>query len=121
MQQRHWVALAAALGLTAVAFGAFAAHGLDAGGDSRAAQWLATGSHYQMVHAVAIIAAIAWGRERGILPAALWVVGAILFPGSLYALALGAPKAVAALAPVGGMALLLGWAALAWQALKAPR
>ena len=120
MQQRHWVALAAALGLTAVAFGAFAAHGLDAGGDARAAQWLATGSHYQLVHAVAIVAVLAWDRE-GTLPAALWAVGAILFPGSLYALALGAPKAVAALAPVGGSALLLGWAALAWQALKAPR
>lgn len=111
MQQRHWIALAAVLGLTAVAFGAFGAHGLQAGGDARAAQWLATGSHYQMVHAVAIVA----------LPAALWTVGAILFPGSLYALAFGAPKAVAALAPVGGMTLLLGWASLAWRAFKAPR
>lgn len=120
MQQRHWIALAAALGLTAVAFGAFAAHGLEAGGDARAAQWLATGSHYQLVHAVAIVAVIAWGRQ-GALPAALWTVGAILFPGSLYALAFGAPKAVAALAPVGGMVLLLGWASLAWRAFKAPR
>ncbi|MFO1048021.1 MAG: DUF423 domain-containing protein [Geminicoccaceae bacterium] len=120
MQQRHWIALAAALGLMGVAFGAFGAHGLEAGGDARAAQWLATGSHYQLVHAAAILAAIAWGRQ-GVLPAALWAVGAILFPGSLYALALGAPKAVAALAPAGGMALLLGWASLGWQALRAPR
>jgi uncharacterized membrane protein YgdD (TMEM256/DUF423 family) len=42
-----------------------------------------------------------------------------LFPGSLYALALGAPGIVAALAPIGGMSLILGWAALAWTALTA--
>ena len=116
MQDRHWVALAAGLGLVAVAFGAFAAHGL---GDSRAAQWVETGSRYQMVHAVAILAAIAWRGGRS-AATALWAIGAVLFPGSLYALALGAPPAAATLAPVGGAALLLGWAALAWQALKSP-
>jgi uncharacterized membrane protein YgdD (TMEM256/DUF423 family) len=119
VQERHWVALAAALGLVAVGFGAFAAHALEAAGASRAAQWVETGSRYQLTHAVAILAAVAWRGGRS-LAAALWSAGAILFPGSLYALALGAPAATAMLAPVGGSALLLGWAALVWQALRDP-
>ena len=119
MQDRHWVALAAALGLVAVGFGAFAAHGLEAAGDPRAAGWVETGSHYQLAHAVAIIAGVAWRGSRS-LPALLWAIGSIVFPGSLYALALGAPPAMAMLAPIGGAALLLGWAALFWQALRDP-
>jgi uncharacterized membrane protein YgdD (TMEM256/DUF423 family) len=95
MRERHWVALAAGLGFMAVAFGAFAAHGFDAAGDERAARLVEIGSRYQLVHAVAMLAVMAW--------------------------ALGAPPAVATLAPVGGGALLLGWAALAWHALKGVR
>jgi uncharacterized membrane protein YgdD (TMEM256/DUF423 family) len=120
MRERHWVALAAGFGFVAVAFGAFAAHGFDAAGDERAARLVETGSRYQLLHAVAMLAAVAWVRERP--PAvAWWAVGTLLFPCSLYALALGAPPAVATLAPVGGGALLLGWAALAWHALKGVR
>ncbi|MGD9508690.1 MAG: DUF423 domain-containing protein [Geminicoccaceae bacterium] len=117
MQGRHGVALAAALGLVAVGFGAFAAHGLEAAGDSRAALWVETGSRYQLAHAVAIIAVIAW-RGASSLVVPLWASGTVLFSGSLYALALGAPPGMAMFAPVGGAALLLGWAALIWQALR---
>ena len=44
--------------------------------------------------------------------------GIVLFSGSIYALAFGAPRVVGAVTPVGGSALLLGWAALAWQAFR---
>lgn len=119
MQERYWVALAAALGLVAVGFGAFGAHGLAVAGDPRAVQWVETGSHYQLAHAVAIVAVVAWRGGRS-LAALLWAVGSVLFPGSLYALALGAPPAATMLAPVGGTMLMLGWAALLWQAVRDP-
>lgn len=110
----------AVLGLVAVAAGAFAAHGLEARGDARAADLVETASRYQVWHALAILAYVALGAPRR-LPLLLWAAGAVVFPGSLYALALGAPSVIAAAAPVGGTALIGGWAALAWFAFTSPR
>lgn len=118
MQGRGWMAGAALLGLVAVAMGAFAAHGLEGRGDPRAAIWVEKGSRYQMWHALAMLAYLATGLQPR-LPLLFWALGAVLFPGSLYALALGAPAAAAMPAPVGGAAFLAGWATLAWVALKA--
>ena len=56
MKERGWVGLAAVLGLVAVAAGAFAAHGLEAQGDGRAAAWVEKGSRHQMWHALAMLA-----------------------------------------------------------------
>lgn len=120
MRHRGWVGLAGLLGLVAVAAGAFATHGLEARGDARAAGLVATAAQYQAWHALAMLAYVALGAPQR-LPLVLWAVGAVVFPGSLYALALGAPGALAAAAPVGGTALIGGWAALAWIVLRAPR
>lgn len=117
MARRAWVGMAAILGLVAVAAGAFAAHGLEARGDLRAAGWVDTGARHQMWHALAILAYVALGRASA-LPLWLWAVGTILFASSLYALALGAPTVVAMIAPIGGTAMIAGWAALAWSILK---
>lgn len=117
MQDRVWVGLAALFGLTAVAAGAFAAHGLQAQGDVRAAELVETASRYQMWHALAMLAYLAYGRGNR-LPVWSWSAGIVLFSFSLYALALGAPRPVGVITPVGGSALLLGWAALAWQAFR---
>lgn len=103
------ILLAALNGFLAVAFGAFAAHGLA---DAQAKAWAATGAHYQGLHALAMLAAAGVARAGG-GPArfAVWafLLGVLCFSGSLYALAFGAPRLVAALAPIGGGALLLGW------------
>ena len=118
MRERAWLAVAAGLGFMAVAAGAFGAHGLEAAGNARGAGLVETGSRYQMWHALALLACLAGMRP----PRAvrwLWAVGAVLFPVSLYALALGAPPATGLITPVGGTALLLGWAVLAWHALRA--
>lgn len=116
-QGRGWVVTAALLAFLAVAAGAFAAHGLESQGDPRAIALVEKGSHYQMAHALAMLAYLALGWPQR-LPLLLWAAGAVLFPGSLYALALGAPPAAAILAPIGGTAFLAGWLALAWVALK---
>jgi uncharacterized membrane protein YgdD (TMEM256/DUF423 family) len=62
------------------------------------------------------------GVERGALAAAsaLIAAGVVVFCGSLYALALGAPRALGALPPLGGLAWIAGWLLFAYGAWRAP-
>jgi uncharacterized membrane protein YgdD (TMEM256/DUF423 family) len=104
----RWLPLLAALsGAMAVAAGAFGAHGAT----GKPAEWLRTGAEYQMIHAVAALAVLALAGTR--LPAWLFVGGGFVFAGTLYAMALGAPKWLGAVTPLGGAALIAGWLALA--------
>jgi uncharacterized membrane protein YgdD (TMEM256/DUF423 family) len=118
---RIWLAVAGTGGLASVLAGAAAAH---VSGDPRMGELLRTGALYGMVHAAALIAvmALAQGREprRGAAAFAGWsfALGIVAFSGSLYALALGAPRWVGWVTPFGGVALMLGWAALATLALR---
>jgi len=99
-----WAAISAAI---AVAAGAFGAHG--AAGPQEA-DWLRTGGMYQLVHAVAALAIM--GFARG--PAILLLVGAAIFAATLYAMALGAPRWLGAVTPIGGSLLIIGWLWAAW-------
>jgi uncharacterized membrane protein YgdD (TMEM256/DUF423 family) len=99
--------IAAALSMAlAVAAGAFGAHGAA---DARSAGWLATGSLYQMVHGVAALVLAA--RHPRI--AMLLLAGAAIFAVTLYAMALGAPRWLGAVTPIGGAIMIGGWLALA--------
>jgi uncharacterized membrane protein YgdD (TMEM256/DUF423 family) len=118
---RAWLAAAGLGGFLSVAAGAAAAH-LPAG--SRAADLLHTGAIYGMVHAAALvgIAAIAERRERPsiALRIAGWAfaVGLLLFSLSIDALAATGLAAIGSATPVGGVALLTGWAALGLEAAQ---
>lgn len=100
-----------------VGLGAFGAHGLR---DRLGADMLATfeiGVRYQMYHAFALFAA-AWAATRwpGALTNAagwLFVVGTIVFSGSLYLLSLTGQRWLGAVTPLGGLAFLAGWLCLA--------
>jgi uncharacterized membrane protein YgdD (TMEM256/DUF423 family) len=75
-----------------------------------------------MYHALGMLAA-AWASSRwpGAAAAAagwLFVLGTVLFTGSLYALALTGVRWLGAITPLGGVAFLLGWLALGWSALR---
>ncbi len=94
-------------GAIAVAAGAFGAHGAS----GKAVEWLRTGSIYQMVHAVAALAVL--GQPRGRVVAWLFVLGGGLFAGTLYAMALGGPRILGAVTPLGGIAIIAGWLLLA--------
>ena len=102
----------------AVAMGAFAAHALDNHLDSSMLAVFKTGAEYQLSHALAMIAVSLllkfWPKQK-LLMISGWafLVGAILFPFSLYALALTGIGALGAITPLGGVAFLLGWACLA--------
>lgn len=98
-------------GAAAVAAGAYGAHGAE----GKAAEWLSTGAQYQLIHAVAALAAIQMG-ERG----AAWafVLGSLLFAGTLYLMAFGAPRWLGAITPLGGLMLIGGWVWLAASGLR---
>ena len=122
---RFWLSAAAANGLIAVAMGAFAAHGLKDRLSPEALGWVKTASDYQMWHGLALLAIslLAPGSIRGPLKAAAvaFLIGIILFSGSLYLLALTASRGFAWITPLGGTALLLGWALLLWHAIVSAR
>jgi uncharacterized membrane protein YgdD (TMEM256/DUF423 family) len=108
--------LAAGLGgAMAVGFAALSAHGMD----GQAADWLERGSRFQLIHAVALLV-LGLGRGQGRwlkASSALFLLGSILFSGSLYAMAL-ASLPVVYLVPAGGTCFILGWLALAIGALS---
>lgn len=121
--ERLFLALAAALGGTAVGAGAFATHALK---NQLTERWLGvfeTGVRYQMYHALALgIVALALGYQLGAagwLTGAGWafLVGTVIFSGSLYGLSLSGLTFLGAVAPLGGVVLMVGWGSLAIGAL----
>jgi uncharacterized membrane protein YgdD (TMEM256/DUF423 family) len=108
----------ASAGLLAVALGAFAAHGLEKRLDEKSLARIETGVRYQMWHALALLGAAALMIAKpgpGLAVAAIaWVLGIVLFSGALYALAFTAKRAFAHIAPLGGTAFIVGWAAVVW-------
>ncbi|MFZ4687610.1 MAG: DUF423 domain-containing protein [Polymorphobacter sp.] len=104
---RYLPALAAFNALLSLTFGTFAAHGIK---DPQAREWIMTGVLFQLPHVAAVLALIAWRNSRAIRSGA-WAIslGSLVFAGDLYALALGAPRWVAALAPIGGTLMMFGW------------
>ncbi|OSZ68596.1 hypothetical protein CAP40_08485 [Sphingomonas sp. IBVSS2] len=105
--------LAALSGAVAVAAGAFGAHGAS----GEAAEWLKTGGHYQLVHAVAALVAVRMGER---ISPWLFVIGGAGFAGTLYLMALGGPRWLGAVTPLGGAALIAGWLCLAVGAWRRP-
>jgi uncharacterized membrane protein YgdD (TMEM256/DUF423 family) len=114
---RWWLALAAVNGLVAVAAGAFGAHGAS---DPQVKEWLRTGAQYQLAHAVAGLVCFSLLRaEIGPASWAGWLfgLGGLIFGGSLYLMALTGVRVLGAVTPLGGVLLILGWAALIWGAV----
>lgn len=119
---RRFLALGAWSGLVAVGAGAFGAHALRVRLTPDMLAAFETGARYQMYHALALLA-VAWVSDRrsGRLAHAagwLFVVGTLLFSGSLYALALTGIRTLGAITPLGGAAFLGGWACLALAASR---
>lgn len=115
MPLRLPLVLASLSGFMAVCAGAFGAHGAP---NPQAKAWLETGGHYQLIHALAVFACLAVWRMAPSRPAEtapwLFLAGSLIFSGSLYLMALGGPRLLGAVTPVGGLLLLSGWLTLAW-------
>ena len=119
---RTFFALGAVFAGLAVAAGAFGAHGLRGRLAPDMLDVFETAARYEMYHAFALLA-VAWAVARWPASAAgaagwCFVVGILVFSGSLYVLALTGVRWLGAITPLGGVAFLVGWALLAWSALR---
>ena len=116
---------ASLLGGTGVALGALGAHALKAKLLERGMTGVwETAAQYHLFHAVALLGWAAWSRQQNgtasVAPdwvTRLWVAGVVLFSGSLYWIAAGGPRWLGPVTPLGGVALIAGWALVARQAI----
>jgi len=111
-----WIRCASAIMFLAVALGAFGAHGLKNVLSDPMKAVFETAVRYQMIHGLALFV-VAWLSSRANAPSVnvagwFFVVGVLLFSGSLYILSLTGVKYWGAVTPVGGLAFLAGWICL---------
>ncbi len=121
---RFFLSIGAILAGISVAGGAFATHALKAKLDDRALAIFETGARYQMYHAIALIlvglfiSRTEFGDPLLTTSGIAFILGIVLFSGSLYALSLSGMKWLGAVAPLGGTAFMVGWlcfAVAAWR------
>ena len=123
MNKQFWIKIIAVSGFLSVALGAFAAHGLESVLSDRRMDTFQTAAQYQIFHTLALLGIIC--TEDGLLQvrckiylARCFVLGIILFSGSLYLLAITDISALGMLAPIGGSAFIIGWAILFIEAIR---
>ncbi len=111
------IRLASGLMLLAVAMGAFGAHALKDVLSAEMKVVFETGIRYQAYHSLGLFAAAAllerYGSRYALAAAVCFLIGIVLFSGSLYALSLSGIRKLGAITPLGGTAFLIGWALLA--------
>lgn len=114
---RTFLILAGVFGAIAVAAGAYASHGLSAIAEPRLVEMFDKAARYQLVHAavllaLAILCTFKFFRVWSVIAGLLFVVGMVLFSGSLYVRVLTDNPAWGMVTPFGGLAFILGWIAL---------
>jgi len=120
---RFIIAIAAVFGLLAVIAGAAGTHALRDTLGADALRTFETAARFQMYHALALLAvgivSMRWQTRILTVSATLFTLGTILFSGSLYILALSGISIFGAIAPIGGISLMAGWASLILAAFRA--
>lgn len=115
---QFFLTIAAIFGGLSVAGGAFGAHALREKISERSLEIFDTGARYQMYHAIALLLVAILMSRLETPPTALlvsgwlFIIGVVIFSGSLYALSLTGIKSLGAVAPLGGLALMAAWGAL---------
>lgn len=118
----NWIFIGALLGAVSVMAGAFGAHGLAARLDTRSLELWETSARYLMYGALSLALVGLLGRQgavRGVTGAG-WclLIGSLIFSGTVAVLALGGPRWLGAITPIGGTLLIVGFLLFAWAALK---
>ena len=120
-----WIAISALNLAFAVMLGAFGAHGLKANASEAQLAWWHTATDYFFYHALGLLALAILSKVIPQLPIKasfiLIQVGILFFCGSLYLMALGLPRVLGAITPIGGALMIAAWLVLAWNALKYAR
>ena len=116
----NWTMAGALWALLGVGLGAFGAHGLKAMASRAGARVVGDWARYQLVHALALVllGALQQNRPGGDAVGWSFLLGSALFSGTLYAMALGAPRWLGAITPIGGVGMMLGWLLLALHARR---
>ncbi len=118
-----FITLAALSGMLAVTFGAFGAHALRSRLDEHALSVFQTAVQYHFYHSLALLAVgvIALSQPQTALLRSsgyLFVVGIVVFSGSLYLLSMSGLRWLGAITPLGGLAFIAGWGCLAAASWK---
>jgi uncharacterized membrane protein YgdD (TMEM256/DUF423 family) len=123
----NWSAVGAVFMALAVATGAFGAHALKERLDEYSLSVYEKAVFYHFIHALGIFL-VALLARTGIISGSgenragwLMAIGIVLFSGSLYALAVSGTRMLGAITPFGGIAFIIGWLVLAYEALRADR
>ncbi len=119
---RLFVIVGSFFAMTGIVMGAFGAHLLKERLSSEKLSILEIGIRYQIYHALALFV-VAWAISRWpyqstISVGWLFIMGVLLFSGSLYLIVLTGQRWLGAITPIGGLAMILGWAILAWVAFR---
>lgn len=122
-----WIMLGSLNMAIAIALGAFGAHGLKTKISKQMLENWNTGSHYHIIHAVALLfiglLLTKLGTQTSWAPIAGWFIlaGILLFSGSLYIMALTNIKSLGMITPLGGLSFIIGWLLIAfstWRSLS---
>lgn len=117
-----WIAISALNLALAVMLGAFGAHGLKAKASIEQLGWWQTATDYFFYHALGLLLLGIMAKVIPQIPIKasfmLIQIGIVFFCGSLYVMALGLPRILGAITPIGGALMIAGWLVLAWHAFK---
>ena len=128
--KNKFLAFSAFSGFFCIALGAFAAHGLQNVLEPKALAWIQTGIQYQVFHTLALLALGLFQIANQVqnppacrakafnIIGGSWILGILLFSGSLYSLAFTGVKGLAWSTPIGGIFLMIGWAALFYISVR---
>ncbi|MDG1694185.1 MAG: DUF423 domain-containing protein [Porticoccaceae bacterium] len=123
MNKLYWIKITAISGLLSVVLGAFAAHMLDGLITAQRSETFDTAVQYQMFHTLALLGLICiddallvarWKKYAAVF----FLVGIILFCGSLYLLIATSISQFAMITPIGGLSFMLGWIMLLLAAIR---
>lgn len=128
--KNKFLAFSALSGFFCIALGAFAAHGLQNVLEPKALAWIQTGIQYQIFHTLALLALGLFQIANQVqnppacrakafnIIGGSWILGILIFSGSLYSLALTGVKGFAWSTPIGGIFFMIGWSALFYISVR---
>jgi len=107
--KKTWIIISAVSGFTAVAIGAFGAHGLKEKLSSGMLEVYSTGVLYQFIHTIVLLILSLTDFIKSTIPSIFFLSGIILFSFSLYIYSTSGNQLFAMITPVGGVCFLIGW------------
>jgi uncharacterized membrane protein YgdD (TMEM256/DUF423 family) len=122
LEWRFWIGIGALMAALSVGLGAFGAHALKGTLNEQQSQLFRTAFEYHLIHSLALLAVglFASRINSGLIQMTGWLfcAGIILFSGSLYLMAIGLPRSLGFITPLGGLAFIAAWIIFAFQAFK---